>query len=176
MLEFNIGGVKVGFSSLLVCMMLGTVFCNLCDFSAEIMAKTDKWTAPLFLLFFVLSGAELEFNVFGDLTVVFIGIVYILTRAAGKYLGAGWSAKAVKCEPDIVKNLGLTLFPQAGVALGMSVTVQELGDCGTLIRNITLFAVLIYELVGPMITKMALIRSGDIIPKTVTNIGDFDDE
>lgn len=176
MLEFNIGGVKVGFSSLLVCMMLGTVFCNLCDFSAEIMAKTDKWTAPLFLLFFVLSGAELEFNVFGDLTVVIIGIVYILTRAAGKYLGAGWSAKAVKCEPDIVKNLGLTLFPQAGVALGMSVTVQELGDCGTLIRNITLFSVLIYELVGPMITKTALIRSGDIIPKTVTNIGDFDDE
>ncbi len=176
MLEFTVGGVKIGFSSLLVCMMLGTVFCNLCDFSAEIMAKTDKWTAPLFLLFFVLSGAELEFDVFGDLTVVIIGVVYILTRAAGKYLGAGWSAKAMKCEPNIVKNLGFTLFPQAGVALGMSVTVQELGETGTLIRNITLFAVLIYELVGPMITKMALIRSGDIIPRTVTNISDFDDE
>lgn len=176
MLEFTVGGVKIGFSSLLVCMMLGTVFCNLCDFSAEIMAKTDKWTAPLFLLFFVLSGAELEFDVFGDLTVVIIGVVYILTRAPGKYLGAGWSAKAMKCEPNIVKNLGFTLFPQAGVALGMSVTVQELGETGTLIRNITLFAVLIYELVGPMITKMALIRSGDIIPRTVTNISDFDDE
>ena len=165
MIEFRIGEVKVGFSSLLVCMMLGTVFCNVCDFSAEIMEKTDKWTAPLFLLFFVLSGAELEFDVFGDVMVIIIGVVYIFTRAAGKYFGAGISARFMKCEPSIVKYLGITLLPQAGVALGMSVTAQQLAGGGTLVRNITLFAVLIYELIGPMFTKIALTKAGDIVPK-----------
>ncbi|MBR4799717.1 MAG: cation:proton antiporter [Clostridia bacterium] len=167
MLKFNIGGLNIGFSSLLVCMMLGTVFCNVCDFSAEIMGKTDKWTAPLFLLFFVLSGAELEFDVFGDAAVILIGLVYIFTRAFGKYAGAGVSARITKCEPNIVKYLGITLLPQAGVALGMSVTAQSLQSGGTLVRNITLFAVLIYELVGPLLTKIALTRAGDIVPKEV---------
>ena len=167
MLRFEIGGVKIGFSSLLVCMMLGTVFCNVCDFSGEIMEKTDKWTAPLFLLFFVLSGAELELDVFGDVAVVLIGLLYIVTRAFGKYAGAGISARFMKCEPEIVKNLGITLLPQAGVALGMSVTAMTLPEGGALIRNITLFAVLIYELVGPMLTRIALTRAGDIVPKEV---------
>ena len=175
MLEFDIGGLHIGFSSLLVCMMLGAVFCNICDFSAEIMEKTDKWTAPLFLLFFVLSGAELEFNVFGDISVILIGIVYILTRAAGKYFGAGISSRFMKCNENIVKYLGITLLPQAGVALGMSVTAQSLDGSGTLIRNITLFAVLIYELVGPMFTKIALTKAGDIVPKAVA-VKDPDDE
>ena len=165
MIKIKIGEVTVGFSSLLVCMMLGTVFCNVCDFSGEIMEKTDKWTAPLFLLFFVLSGAELEFDIFGDIAVVLIGLVYIITRAAGKYFGAGISARFMKCDPKIVKYLGITLLPQAGVALGMSVTAQSLGGSGPLIRNITLFAVLIYELIGPMFTKIALTKSGDIVPK-----------
>ncbi|MBR4799549.1 MAG: sodium:proton antiporter, partial [Clostridia bacterium] len=149
------------------CMMLGTVFCNVCDFSGEIMEKTDKWTAPLFLLFFVLSGAELELDVFGDVAVVLIGLLYIVTRAFGKYAGAGISARFMKCEPEIVKNLGITLLPQAGVALGMSVTAMTLPEGGALIRNITLFAVLIYELVGPMLTRIALTRAGDIVPKEV---------
>ncbi|MBO4453218.1 MAG: cation:proton antiporter [Clostridia bacterium] len=176
MIKFDVFGVKVGFSSLLVCMMLGTVFCNVCDFSPEIMEKTDKWTAPLFLLFFVLSGAELEFDIFGDFTVIIIGVVYIIVRAAGKYFGAGTSAKLAKCEPKIVKYLGITLLPQAGVALGMSVTAETLGGgIGTLIRNITLFAVLIYELVGPVLTKYALTKSGDITPKA-TAATDTDDE
>ena len=177
MYETTIGGVHIKFSSLLVCMMLGTVFCNVCDFSEEIMGKTDKWTAPLFVLFFVLSGAELNFEVFGDVSVIIIGIVYILTRAAGKMLGAAVSAKAMKCEPNIVKYLGITLLPQAGVALGMSlIAAQQLGEVGAVIRNLTLFAVLIYELVGPMFTKIALTKAGDIVPRTVINIGEEDDD
>ncbi len=177
MLKFNVAGMELGFWSLLVCMMLGTIFCNVCDFSAEIMEKTDKWTAPLFVLFFVLSGAELEFDVFGDITVVIVGITYILVRAFGKYIGAGLSAKAIGCESKIVKYLGITLFPQAGVALGMSVTVaSELEGCGVVIRNITLFAVLVYELVGPLLTKIALTKSGDIVPKAVAIQEDDDDK
>ena len=166
MMEFEVGGVKIGFSSLLVCMMLGTVFCNVCDFSAEIMDKTDRWTAPLYILFFVLSGAELELNVFSSASVVLIGAAYILARAFGKWAGASISAKFMKCPPKVQKWLGITLLPQAGVALGMSVTVaQTLGADGAMVRNIVLFGVLIYELVGPALTRIALTEAGDIQPK-----------
>lgn len=164
MLEFDIGPVHVSFSSLLVCMMLGTVFCNICSLSEDLMSRADKWTSPLFALFFVISGAELELSVFADWAIVIIGIVYIIFRSLGKYIGAFTSAKATKCEPNICKYLGITLLPQAGVALGMCATAMELGAQGNLIRNITLFAVLIYELFGPVFTKMALTAAGDIKP------------
>jgi len=167
MLEFQVGGVRVGFSSLLTCMMLGTMFCNLCDFSPELMEKSDKWTAPLYVLFFVISGAELQFDFFTDLAVVLIGVVFILARCVGKYFGAFGSAKLMRCDDTIVKYLGITLFPQAGVALGMSMKAEALGADGMLIRNIVLFAVLVYELAGPYFTKVALTRAGDITPKAV---------
>ena len=165
MLKFEVFGVHVGFSVLLVCMMLGTMFCNLCDFSAEIMDKTDAWTTPLFALFFVLSGAELELRVFTDIAIIGIGAAYIISRSIGKYIGAYASAKVVKCDEKTTKYLGITLLPQAGVALGMcAIASAELGDIGTLIRNITLFAVLVYELFGPLLTRWALTKAGDIKP------------
>ena len=151
MVSFRIGPVTVGFSSLLVCMMLGCVFCNLCPLSGEIMANADRWTSPLLLLFFVISGAELELGVFAKLSSVLIGIV---------------SARLVHCGKNVVDYLGITLLPQAGVALGMCVTASALPGDGALIRNIVLFAVLIYELVGPMMTKWALTRAGDIRPQS----------
>ncbi len=165
MIEFQIGGIHIAFSSLLVCMMLGTVFCNICDFSEELMDRLDRWTAPLFIIFFVLSGAELELSVFGDLAIVFIGLAYILSRSLGKYFGTRFSAEIVKCETEIQKYLGITLLPQAGVALGMALKASELGESGGIIRNITLFAVLIYELIGPMMTKQALLKAGEIKPE-----------
>ena len=166
MLKFNVGGVHIGFSSLLVCMMLGTVFCNVCDFSEELMERVDRWTAPLFVLFFVLSGAELELSLFTSLVTVLIGIVYLLTRSAGKYSGAFLSAKMSGCDDNIVKYLGITLLPQAGVALGMALKAMTLASgSGLLIRNITLFAVLVYELIGPLLTKIALTKAGDIDPE-----------
>ncbi len=166
MKEFHIGGMNIGFSSLLVCMMLGTVFCNLCNFSEEMMDRTDQWTAPIFILFFVFSGAELQFSVFSDLAIVGVGIVYILMRSLGKYVGASVGSRVMKCDPNIVKYLGITLLPQAGVALGMSLAATEtMGEQGLLVRNITLFAVLIYELVGPMLTKIALTKAGEITAK-----------
>lgn len=169
MLKFQIGEVHIAFSSLLVCMMLGSVFCNICDFSEELMDRVDRWTAPLFVLFFVLSGAELELSVFGDLAIVLIGIVYIIARSAGKYSGAFISAKATKCNSNIVKYLGITLLPQAGVALGMAIKAETLGPEGNIVANITLFAVLIYELIGPMLTKIALTKAGDIKPEGKTS-------
>ncbi len=164
MLSFDIGPVHIGFSSLLVCMMLGTVFCNICPLSHDLMGAADKWTSPLFALFFVISGSELELGVFSDMAIVLIGLVYIVSRCVGKYVGASVSAKGTHCSPEICKYLGITLFPQAGVALGMCTTAMQLGEEGALIRNITLFAVLIYELAGPMATKMALTKAGDIRP------------
>lgn len=166
-LSFQIGGdLEIGFSSLLVTMMCSCIFCNLCDFSEEIMQKTDRWTAPIYVLFFVISGAELDLTVFGDLAVVGIGVAYILSRSAGKIFGATASARLTRCEPTICKYLGITLLPQAGVALGMSVVVAaEFGETGAIICNIVLFSVLIYELVGPLLTKMALTAAGEITPK-----------
>ena len=173
MISFEIGGVHIAFSPLLVCMMLGTIFCNVCDFSEELMERVDKWTAPLFVLFFVISGAELDLSVFTDLAIVLVGIVYIIFRSAGKYSGAFLSAKSVGCDQNIVKYLGVTLLPQAGVALGMASKAASLGgsgsQIGTIILNITLFSVLIYELVGPLCTKIALLRAGEIQPEGKTS-------
>lgn len=164
MLEFSFGPVELHFSSLLVCMMLGTVFCNTCPLSHDLMERADKWTSPLFAMFFVISGAELELSVFTSLSIVLIGFVYIASRSVGKYLGALTSAKLTACSPEVSKYLGVTLLPQAGVALGMCTTAMQLGAEGALIRNITLFAVLIYELFGPMFTRMALTAAGEIHP------------
>lgn len=172
-LKFQFGGIHIGFSSLLACMMLGTVFCNICDFSEELMERADRWTAPILILFFVISGAELELSVFMDAAIVLIGVVYILMRSLGKYFGAGFSSKLVKCDPNIVRYLGITLLPQAGVALGMAIKAAELGADGAIVRNITLFAVLIYELVGPYLTKVALIRAGDIKESGRVSARDF---
>ena len=159
-------GIVLSTSPLLACMMLGTVFCNMCETSEELMDRVDRWTTPLFVLFFVISGAELELSVFTQLAIVGIGLVFILFRSAGKMIGSALSAKACGCDDNIVKYLGITLLPQAGVALGMSVTAMQLGDHeGALVRNIVLFAVLIYELVGPLLTKMALTKAGEIIPE-----------
>ena len=169
-LKFEIGHVHIGFSSLLACMMLGTIFCNICDFSEELMERADRWTAPLLILFFVISGAELNLGVFTNWVFVVIGIAYIVFRCIGKYFGARWSAKISGCDENIVKYLGITLFPQAGVALGMAAQALTFGgEIGVLAQSITLFAVLIYELVGPALTKIALTKAGDIKAEGKTN-------
>ena len=164
-LSFSIGGIHIAFSSLLACMMLGTVFCNTCDFSEELMHRADRWMTPILILFFVISGAELELSVFSDLAVLIVGIVYILARSIGKYFGANISARITKTDKNIIKYLGITLLPQAGVALGMALKAVELGPEGSIVRNITLFAVLIYEIVGPFLTKVVLTKAGDINPE-----------
>ncbi len=162
--EFELGGgVKIGFSSLLVCMMLGTMFCNLSEYSVDIMNRSSKWTSPLYAIFFVLSGAELDLGVFRYPAIILIGIVYILVRCLGKYYGARISSTFMHCNETVRKYLGITLFPQAGVALGMVVTAQALGtEMGSMIRNIVLFSVLVYELIGPQLTRMALTSAGEI--------------
>lgn len=175
-LHFTIGRVTVGFSTLLVCMSVGTLFCNLCDFSEELMDRIDRWTGPLMVLFFVLSGADLDFEVFGSWSVILIGVVYIAFRSLGKILGANLSASFTHCEPTVKKYLGITLLPQAGVSLGMSLTamtvlVDSMGNptpSAVIIRSVSLFAVLIYELVGPLLTRIALQKAGEIKERPIS--------
>lgn len=168
MVEFEIGGVHIGFSLLLVCMMVGTVFCNVCDTSEELMNRVDGWTVPLNILFFVISGAELDLKIVANPVTLLIGVIYIIARSAGKYLGAYGSCKATHCSDAITNHLGITLLPQAGVALGMAITATQLSD-GALVRNVVLFSVLVYELVGPALTKRSLLLAGEIKPENKTN-------
>ena len=161
LLEWNIGGVHVGFSLLLVCMIEGTVFCNINETSEELMDRVDRWTGPLNMLFFVLSGADLNLNVLSNPLVLIVGLIFIAFRSLGKISGAYLSCRLEKTSPTIQKYLGITLLPQAGVALGMALTARNLSD-GEIVRNVVLFAVLVYELVGPTLTKWSLLRAGEI--------------
>lgn len=164
--EFEIGEVTIGFSTLLVNMMLGSTLCNLCVRADDIMERCEKWTTPLYALFFIISGAELDLSIFTNASMVMIGITYIISRCIGKYIGSAVSAKLTGCEPEVVKFLGITLFPQAGVALGMCSTAAVLGGMdATVIRNVVLFGVMIYELIGPTLTKMSLEKAGEIVSK-----------
>lgn len=168
MLKFQVGPVHIGFSLLLVCMMTGTVFCNVCSTSEELMNRVEGWTVPLNILFFVISGAELDLNVLASPVTLIIGIIYIIARSVGKYFGANLSCRMTHCAQKITNNLGITLLPQAGVALGMALTATSLPD-GSIVRNVVLFAVLVYELVGPALTKQALMRAGEIDPEGRTS-------
>ena len=168
MLKFQLGPIHCGFSLLLVCMMTGTVFCNICSTSEELMNRVDSWTMPLNILFFVISGAELDLQVLIQPVTLLVGVVYIIARSAGKYLGSSMSCALTKQSKPITDNLGITLLPQAGVALGMALTAASLPD-GALTRNVVLFAVLIYELVGPALTKRSLLAVGEIRPEGRTS-------
>ena len=168
MIEFDVGGIHCGFSLLLVCMMTGTIFCNICSTSEELMSRIEGWTTPVNVLFFVISGAELDLNVLAQPVTLMVGVLYIIARSAGKYYGASFSCRLTGQPKPITDHLGITLLPQAGVALGMAITAATLPD-GALARNVVLFSVLVYELVGPALTKRSLLAVGEIKPEGRTS-------
>ncbi len=150
-----------GLSSLLFNMCIGAVLANMRDDFDNILAINDQWTPPMFLVFFVISGAELDLSVLP--TVGLLGIAYIIARSAGKYLGALFGSVVTHQDSNIKKYLGLTLLPQAGVAIGMSqIVISALPEFGGQIRAVVLCATLVYEFVGPLITKIALTKAGEI--------------
>ena len=168
MIEFDVGGIHCGFSLLLVCMMTGTIFCNICSTSEELMSRIEGWTTPVNVLFFVISGAELDLNVLAQPVTLLVGVLYIIARSAGKYYGASFSCRLTGQPKPITDHLGITLLPQAGVALGMAITAATLPD-GAMARNVVLFSVLVYELVGPALTKRSLLAVGEIKPEGRTS-------
>ena len=148
-------------SSLLLCMMISAVYCNLGADTNLVFDQCDRWTPPLLMLFFVISGAELDLAVIP--TVGLLGVLYLLARSVGKYCGAYLGALVTRADDNIRKHLGITLLPQAGVAIGMAqVAMTALPAYGEQIRAVVLCASLIYELVGPLLTKKALQAAGEI--------------
>lgn len=151
-------------SSLLLCMCIGAGFVNTNKHAEPILEGTDRWTPPLFMIFFVISGAELDLAVLP--TVGLLGVLYLIARSMGKYFGTFFGSLAVGADKNIRKYLGAALLPQAGVAIGMAqIIMNELPAYGSQVRAVILTATLIYELVGPMITKIVLTKAGEIIPE-----------
>ncbi len=149
-------------SDLLVCMAVGGVFVNLRNDAIETLDLADGWTPPLFMLFFVISGAELDVSALP--AVGLLGVLYLVARSLGKYFGAWLGATLVHAPHSIRKYLGAMLLPQAGVAIGMAqLALTQLPEYGTQIQAVALAATLIYELVGPVLTKLALVRAGEIV-------------
>lgn len=153
----------LGLSDLLVCMMIGALYANLFPSSIPTLDVLDRWTYPLYMLFFVISGAELDILVIP--TVGLIGVVYLFARSLGKYFGARLGATLVRADKNVQKYLGLTLLPQAGVAIGMAqMVLSEMPTLGSQISTVVLCATLVYELIGPIATKIALTKAGEIDP------------
>lgn len=151
----------LGFSSLLACMAMSAVFVNTSNEGDMIFCQLDRTTPPIFMLFFFLSGAELNIAILP--TVGVIGVIYIVFRVIGKVFGAYVGAKISKAEPMVQKYLGLTLVPQAGVAIGLAtISMSVVPEYGQTIRAIILAGTVVYELVGPVITKTALKKAGEI--------------
>lgn len=153
-------------SSLLTCMMTGAVFCNMREDSVKILDGSERWTPPLFMLFFVISGATLDLAVIPQVGLV--GIVYLVCRSIGKYAGAYGSALLMKTDKNVRNYLGITLLPQAGVAIGMATIVantEGFDEVAKSVVTVVLCATLIYELIGPVLTKWALAKAGEIDPK-----------
>jgi len=153
---------KLGLSSLLLCMAVGAVYVNIWNESERILSCIDDWTYPLFMLFFVISGAQLNLTTLPQVGV--LGVVYILARFGGKFLGA-WIGGTITHQPKVVKdNLGWALMPQAGVAIGMATMIlgQLPAEYSQLIQTVILSATLVYEIAGPIAAKTALARAGEI--------------
>lgn len=153
-----------GLSSLLVCMMIGAAMINLSNEAEKVMEGCDRWTPPLFMIFFVISGAELDLGVVPS--VGLLGILYLIFRSMGKYMGAFIGSALTHAAPTVRNYLGITLLPQAGVAIGMAqLAMTELPEYGPAIRAVILCGTLIYELIGPVLTKISLTRAGEIPKK-----------
>ena len=168
----QLGGFEL--SSLLMCMMIGCIYTNMCKDSGKTLDVMDRFTSPIYLMFFVISGASLDLTIFfnkSGLLVLAVAGTYLIFRVVGKWSGAFTGASIAKCEPKIKKYLGFALIPQAGVAIGLATTASTLFSAsenettkvaGALIIAIILTSTLVYELIGPMVSKFALKKAGEI--------------
>lgn len=162
-------------SSLLTCMLAGAFFCNLRSDSSITFEFMDRFTAPIYMLFFIISGASLDLTIFAQKDGLFIllaALIYAISRVAGKWLGAYTGAKSTNAAPSVQKYLGFCLVPQAGVAIGLATTAGSVLSetdgataVGALIVAVVLTSTLLYELSGPFITKAALTKAGEILPE-----------
>ena len=171
----ELGGFEL--SSLLMCMMAGAIYTNLSKDSNRTLDIMDRFTSPLYLMFFVISGASLNLKIFANdsgLLVLIVASIYIVFRVVGKYLGAFTGASISHCSKEVRNYLGLTLVPQAGVAIGLATQARNtfyangLEESSALIMAIVLTSTLIYELIGPLVSKYALDKAGQIPKEEIT--------
>ena len=152
---------RFGLSSLLLCMSIGAALANYSAVSDPVMDGSERWTPPLFMLFFVISGAQFNFSILKEIGAV--GIIYLFMRSFGKYFGARLGCRIAKAPKTVRDYLGVTLLPQAGVAIGMAqLSLSVVPEYGEQIRAVVLCATLVYELVGPLLTKISLQKAGEI--------------
>ncbi|ARC86128.1 sodium/hydrogen exchanger family protein [Clostridium argentinense CDC 2741] len=148
-------------SPLLTCMMLGATLVNLMHNSNRVFTLITDFTPPIYLLFFTLAGASLDLGILAQVGA--LGVGYVIARATGKILGAFLGAKAVNADDAVVKYLGLSLLPQGGVSIGLSIIVkQELPQFAAAITTVILFSVLVYEISGPILAKIAIEKAGEV--------------
>ncbi len=151
----------LGLSPLLLCMAMSAMLVNISEAGESILALTDGITPPIFLMFFVISGMEMDVTILPKIGL--IGILYVIFRVAGKIAGAYIGAVLMKAPGSVKKYLGFALIPQAGVAIGLSLIASSmLPELGRTIRAVVLCATFIYELTGPAVTKISLERAGEI--------------
>ncbi|MCI2068604.1 MAG: cation:proton antiporter [Bacilli bacterium] len=161
---------------LLCAMMVGAVYCNKAEGLEKVLGNIDHLTPGLFLMFFVISGAELDLSIYyrdPALLGLFLPLaaLYLVLRSGGKYLGAYVGSFSEKnCDPNIRKYLGFMLLPQAGVAIGLATAsartftmpFKDGYSYGDIIVCVVLSTMMIYELAGALVTKIALIKAGQI--------------
>lgn len=151
----------LGISPLMACMAMSAIYVNLSSVSDKVFEQVDRFTPPIFMLFFFVSGADLNIRILPSVGV--IGLLYVVFRVVGKVAGAALGAKIAKVEPVVKKYLGYTLIPQAGVAIGLTAVAMEVvPEYGAKIRTIVLCGTVIYELIGPVVTKLSLKKAGEI--------------
>ena len=158
-------------------MMAGAIYTNMVKDSNRTLDVMDRFTSPIYMMFFVISGASLDLRVFfneNGLLVFLIAAIYIVFRVVGKWLGAFAGASITHAEPQVKKYLGFALIPQAGVAIGLSTTASKLfgeheatKEIGALILAIILTSTLVYELIGPMVAKFAFKKAHEIPEEAV---------
>jgi len=152
----------LGASSILSGMVLGLVFTNFSSQQEKVNELIYFFTPPIYVMFFVLSGVELKLSVLASVGV--LGILYVIIRVIGKIAGAYLGARITHSDMNTRKYLGFALIPQAGVAIGLSLvaTTALNPELGAQIRAIVLSATVIYELTGPLVTKIVLKKAGEI--------------
>ncbi len=163
-----IGGLLVGIgiarqmsiSHLMVCLIIGAVTNNLSMMHRLVYAELRQTEMPFYIAFFVLSGASLHLSELSSLGA--LGAAYLIARPVGKWIGAHFTCKQYNISPQVTNNLGMTLLPQAGVAIGMVITVSESHpELGTIIGTVVLSSVIVYEGIGPFLTRLAIVRAGE---------------
>jgi Kef-type K+ transport system membrane component KefB len=157
--------IYFGFSALIANMSVGFAVRNFAKKNLQVSEYLDTLTIPLYAMFFIIAGTEIRFSEMGSLSFLLIAAIYFVARSIGKIGGATFAARISDASESVKKYIGLGLLPQSGVAIALAYSVQqqyvEAPEIGLLIFNTLLLTAALTEVVGPFLTKYAVIQSGE---------------